>query len=96
MEKIKGNFDNMCILEKNAKILLQLWEENLKTFKIIVHVILKTRVIFSDTRLTRWGATCSRYSTCGHWDVEESRNYINVLEMKGALFCIKNLLLRCV
>ena len=45
--------------------------------------------IFSDAYLTGWGVTHNGHSTGGHWSVEESKSYINVLEMKGALFALK-------
>ena len=45
--------------------------------------------IFSETCLTRCGATYNGHSPGGNWSVEQSKSHINVLEMKDALFALK-------
>lgn len=46
-------------------------------------------VIDSDASLTGWGATCSQQRIRGPWSVEESKMYINCLELLAATFAVK-------
>ena len=79
----------MCILDNNAQTKLQWWEHNIKNVNFIDQNILANTEIFSDACLTGCGETYNWHSTGGHWSAEESKRYINVVEMKSALFALK-------
>ena len=62
LKRTKRNYDGMRILEKNARIELHWWKENLETFNIIDKNVLPHAAIFSDAGLTGWGATYDKPS----------------------------------
>ena len=45
--------------------------------------------IFSDASLTGWGIFCNNEKTNGHWDENERKANINILELKAAFFGLK-------
>ena len=45
-------------------------------------------IIYSDASNQGWGAQCNRIMTGGRWNIQESRQHINILEMKAALLAI--------
>ena len=45
--------------------------------------------IFSDASLTCWGIFCNNEKTNGHWDENERKANINILELKAAFFGLK-------
>ena len=49
-------------------------------------------VIYTDASTQGWGAQCNGILTGGRWTPQESRNHINVLELKAALLAIKSFL----
>ena len=49
-------------------------------------------IIYSDASNQGWGAQCNGIMTGGRWNIQESRQHINILEMKAALLAIQSFL----
>jgi hypothetical protein len=49
-------------------------------------------VIYTDASNQGWGAQCNGIMTGGRWNIQESRQHINILEMRVALLAIQSFL----
>lgn len=79
----------MVILDK-GKTELNRWLTNLKQSFNNIEQPEIDMILYSDASLKGWGAALDNQSTGGNWSSEESKNHINVLEMKAALFALKS------
>lgn len=46
--------------------------------------------IFTDASLSGWGAACDGEIARGHWSIEESKDHINLLELRAAFLGLKS------
>ena len=94
----KGNFDANIQLSEMALAEISWWKENINSASNDTDAQSRHGepdfIIFSDTSLLGWGASCDLGQTGGHWLVTEIGMSINALELKAGLFGLQSLLPR--
>lgn len=92
LHKNKGNFNKFIRVSNDMKHDLMWWLVNIKSAKYHLMTNKNFEVeIFSDASRTGWGAVCGDQSTHGFWTESEMSCYINILELKAALYSLKSL-----
>lgn len=89
----KGDYEAVISLDKECKIVIQWWIDNIHTsFKPIL-LREPNLIIYTDSSKTGWGAVNKTHNvkTEGFWSQEERNKHINVLELKAALFALLSL-----
>ena len=85
------DFDTQVNLSKEAKLDLIWWTNNLPSLRgspILPPTADLT--ISSDASKIGWGASWGTVRTGGPWNIHESQEHINILELKAAFFALKS------
>ena len=95
MQKTKGllanhqNYNALVTMTADCREELQWWLHHLQEWNGKTMVIpTPDLVITTDSSLKGWGATSNGVTTQGLWSLQESREHINVLELKAAMFAV--------
>lgn len=89
LKKHKDNYEAKISLNKQCKIDLKWWSDNILTASNNIRKNNYKLEIFSDASTTGWGASCGTNKTGGVWTEEELNLHINSLELKAAFFGLK-------
>ena len=87
----KGKFDAKVTLDVSAKNNLIWWIKNVESANNDIYRENPSLVLETDASLLGWGAVYEEETTHGLWSVEESKNHINVLELKAIKYALQSL-----
>ena len=87
----KNNFNAKVCLSEEAKGDLRWWKNNVDEIYNDIIVPKPSIEIKTDTSLNGWGAVMGSSSTGELFSDEETKNHINVLELKAILFGFESL-----
>ena len=87
----KGNFDAQIYYSSHSVEEMKWWKDNILEASLDIQSDAgePNFVIYSDASLSGWGCYCEIGRTGGHWDAIESKNHINVLELKAAYLALQ-------
>ena len=86
-----SNFDTQVNLSKEAKLDLIWWTNNLPSLRgSPILPPTPDLTISSDVSKIGWGASWGTIRTGGPWNIYESQDHINILELKAAFFALKS------
>ena len=90
LRQSKGNYKATMSIGEEEKLELTWWLDNLD---MASNPILPRKVdlhISTDASLKGWGACCEDVNTGGRWNVEESNEHINCLELMAAFLALQS------
>ena len=87
--KFGNNFKKKMLINSEMRADIKWWIKNLTKSRNYIRDNVYKYEIFSDASLTGWGATYQGKKVIGWWSAEESKEHINVLELKAAFYALK-------
>ena len=86
---LKGALDSPFTLDPSVKVHLRWWLlRNNVVAQAPLHPPKYVTSIYTDASAQGWGAHCAHMIAQGHWLTQQSKLYINVLELKAVLLAL--------